>query len=61
MVDFDCEVCVRAAVIDDTNRIAAPIAGELDACVVLYMDEMLCFGGHGLREECGPCICLGCL
>ena len=23
------------------------------------MDEMLCFGGHGLREECGPCMRLG--
>ena len=50
-------MCKRAVIDDDGNR----SAGELDACVVLYMDEMRCFGGHGLREECGPCICLGCL
>ena len=42
-------MCKRA-VIDDANI----IAGELDVCVVLCMDEMLCFGGHGLRVECGP-------
>ena len=42
-------MCKRA-VIDDANIIAS----ELDVCVVLCMDEMLCFGGHGLRVECGP-------
>ena len=49
-------MCKRA-VIDDGNR----IAGGLDVCVVLYMDEILCFGGHGLRERCRPCMRLGCL